>query len=337
MFDIQFPAEGWGISRMTSALHSNNGPEIDWDRDSGKIPMFPLFKNLELSDYKNVLALTKGFPPYSDFDFGSMYAWNFTESMLISNLNGNLVVRFADYVSGDFFFTFIGTNRPNETAETLLKHSVESGARPELKLVPASVASKLNTSTFSVNDDPDNTDYILSVGKLATYDGPELAAKRRHVSQFLRSAAEYRLETLDLNSEPTVAEMDRLYRIWQSQKAESGAPENEHEYVAMKRCIEASETLGLLAVGLFVEKSLAAFWILGILEDGYSISHFEKADTASHQGIFAFFKKQVAQLLAEMGTTQVNLEQDLGIPGLRRSKKSYAPQKLLRKFVVSLL
>ena len=87
----------------------------------------------------------------------------------------------------------------------------------------------------------------------------------------------------------------------------------------------------------FLRNSLSAFWILGILEDGYSISHFEKADTVSHQGVFAFVKKQVAHLLTEKGTTHVNLELDLGIPGLRRSKSSYAPHKHLRKYVVRLL
>ena len=91
---------------MTNARSPKGELHPDQAQASATLPKFPLFKNLELSDYANVLSFTKGFPPYSDFDFGSMYSWNFAESMLISNLYGNLVVRFADYVSGNHFFTF---------------------------------------------------------------------------------------------------------------------------------------------------------------------------------------------------------------------------------------
>ena len=65
---------------MTNVQDSKDEASLYLDQDIAQIPMFPTFKRLELSDYEDVVALTKGLPPYSDFDFGSMYAWNFTEN-----------------------------------------------------------------------------------------------------------------------------------------------------------------------------------------------------------------------------------------------------------------
>ena len=64
------------------------------------IPQFPEFKSLELSDKKDIESFTKRFPPYSDFNFVSMWSWDIKEEIRISQLNGNLVVRFTDYLTG---------------------------------------------------------------------------------------------------------------------------------------------------------------------------------------------------------------------------------------------
>ena len=80
------------------------------------IPEFPEFKKLELSDKEDVEAFTKKFPPYSDFNFVSMWSWDIKGEMRLSILNGNLVVRFTDYITGDPFYSFLGNNKTNETA-----------------------------------------------------------------------------------------------------------------------------------------------------------------------------------------------------------------------------
>ena len=53
---------------------------------SNMIPNFPNFKIIELSDRESILAITKEFDPYSDFDFGNIIFWDYTEKMLISKL-----------------------------------------------------------------------------------------------------------------------------------------------------------------------------------------------------------------------------------------------------------
>jgi len=87
------------------------------------LPQFPDFKCLEWNDRKQVEQYTAPFPPYSDFNFTSLYAWDVDNKMRISDLHGNLVILFSDYVTGEAFLSFIGTNNLPETACTLIDYS----------------------------------------------------------------------------------------------------------------------------------------------------------------------------------------------------------------------
>ena len=88
------------------------------------ITQFPDFKPLELFDKKYIETFTVQFPPYSDFNFTSIWAWNTNDKFQISNLNGNLVVLFYDYVSNNPFFSFIGSNKIEDTAARILEYSI---------------------------------------------------------------------------------------------------------------------------------------------------------------------------------------------------------------------
>ena len=79
------------------------------------IPNFPEFKALELSDREEIENITKQFPPYSDYHFPSMYIWDIHEPILLSVLNKNLVIRQSDCLTGEPFYSFIGTNSIEET------------------------------------------------------------------------------------------------------------------------------------------------------------------------------------------------------------------------------
>lgn len=75
------------------------------------IPQFPEFKIVEVGDREAVESHTHRYPPYSDFNFTSLWAWDTSNERMISELNGNLVVRFTDYATNEPFLSFLGTNK----------------------------------------------------------------------------------------------------------------------------------------------------------------------------------------------------------------------------------
>src|SRR3989344_3847914 len=117
------------------------------------IPQFPDFKKLELKDKDEICGLTAQYPPYSDFDFVSMWSWDFKEEIRISSLKGNLVVRFTDYITGEPFYSFLGTKEVNETTDILLNKSSEEGLTPKLKLIPEVAIHELDTTFFLTKSD----------------------------------------------------------------------------------------------------------------------------------------------------------------------------------------
>jgi hypothetical protein len=61
------------------------------------------------------------------------------------------------------------------------------------------------------------------------------------------------------------------------------------------------------------------------------VGHFWKADTR-YSGIYTFLLHVVASALATRGCRLMNIQEDLGDPGLRGFKQHLRPRFLLRKY-----
>ena len=93
------------------------------------------------------------------------------------------------------------------------------------------------------------------------------------------------------------------------------------------------EALELKGGLLRVDGELAAFSIgEPICSNTFGV-HIEKADTRFH-GAYPAMAQAFAAHFA-MDYTYLNREEDLGIPGLRKSKLSYYPELLLEKWTAT--
>jgi hypothetical protein len=299
------------------------------------LPHFPKFKTLELSDAEAVQRYTTRYAPFSDFNFACLWSWNIDSSVLLSQLNGNLVVRLEDYVTGEAFYSFLGDCRVNETVETLIDLSLRENLTPRLQLVPEVAAGQLDTNRFAITEDDRHADYILMVDRLCSYQGSRLASKRNEVRKFLRLCPETRFKALDLHDPSVIAQCRTLFRRWNERRSAEGDPEAEREFKAFGRCLQGQAYFPLIGAGIFADEVLVAASILEVVDNQYAFTHFEKADMANFPGIGSFLNQQVANLLASRGIQYINIEQDLGIAGLRLNKRSYFPCGYLRKFSVS--
>ena len=299
------------------------------------LPQFPQFKKLELSDAEDVQRYTARYAPFSDFNFACLWSWNIDSSVLLSELNGNLVVRLGDYVSGEVFYSFLGDRRVNDTVEALIDLSCKENLQPRLHLVPEVAAGQLDTDRFSITEDDRHADYILMVDRLCTYQGSRFASKRNEVRKFLRLCPQTRFEILHLNCASTIGQCQDLFRRWNARRSGQHDKDTERESKAFERCLQSQAHFPLIGTGIFADEVLVALSILEIVDNKYAFTHFEKADMANFPGIGSFLNQQVANLLAARGIQYINIEQDLGIAGLRMSKRSYFPCGYLRKFSVS--
>jgi len=298
------------------------------------LPRFPRFKQLELSDAGEVQRYALFYGPFAEFNFASLWSWNLDNSVLLSELDGNLVVRLTDYATGAVFYSLLGDSDLNRAVEALISLSCREKLQPKLQLVPEIVAQRLDKEIFSITEDDNHADYILLVDRLLTYQGTRLASKRNEVRKFSRLCPTSRFGILDLSDTAIIEESRAVFERWINRKAVGNLADTGRELQAFERCLNSQDHLRLIGTGIFADDSLIAFSILQIVDENNAFTLFEKADTGQFPGIGPFLNQQVANLLAAQGIRYINIEQDLGIAGLRMSKRSYDPCSYLKKFSV---
>lgn len=298
------------------------------------LPQFPEFKPLALSDRDCVRRHTASYPPFSDFNFTSLWSWNVDNRALLCEFNGNLVVKTGDHITGNAFYSFLGNGRANETMADLIELSKRERFKSTLKFIPEMVAEQLDPNCFSVSEVLGDADYILSVDRLVTYQGASLSSKRTEVRKFLKLHPESRFELRDLNCASTLEQLSDLFMRWKSRRTDPDACAADIEFDAFKRCLKDQAQLGIIGGAVFVGDTIAAVSLMEIVDGKFAYIHFEKADTADFPGISAFLNQEVAKFLAAKGIRYINIAEDLAVAGLRMNKRSYSPCAYLRKYSV---
>lgn len=278
----------------------------------------------------------RDFHPYSDYNFTSLYSWDIFDSILISRLNDNLVVKFNDYVTNKAFFSFIGINKVNTTAEILLKRSAEEGLGP-LQLIPHSVAQEIDSSQLKVEEDRDQFDYIVAIDDQVNLSGERNHPKKRRIKKLLTSGAEIQDFALGkIGSHISREEISQVFEQWVKARAERGVDvrETENESKALLRLLGAKPPLDAEVFTITINGKMSAFFVGEELPNNYFIGHFEKADP-DIEGLYQYLKHTVALNLQARGIKHMNIEQDLGIEGLRKAKLGVHPVHFLKKHTIS--
>jgi len=293
------------------------------------IAQFPRFSRLSISSKGLVESITSRFEPYSDFNFASLFSWDDGTTEL-SILNDNLVIKLVDYISGQPVYSILGSNKIDESLELLLPLA------KELKLVPEVTIENLrNNGHFEIREDRDNFDYIYNLDLLAHLPGGGLKKKRNKVSGFQKA---FDTQALFVSTKLLRAEdapsIDRIFVEWTKLPYKS-IEEVQPEHKALSRLVQYSDAFKLYLTEVLIDSSLVAFSINEQVSPRYAVCHFEKALPA-HQdkNIYTYLSNQVAKELASLGCSLVNWEQDLGLPGLRKSKLSYNPSGFLKKYSI---
>jgi hypothetical protein len=291
------------------------------------IPSFPEFKALEPTDREAVEAVVHTFPPYSDFSFTNLYAWD----AQVSFLHGNLAVRLTDYVSGAPLLSFIGRHRLAETARQMLDLAKTQFGSAHLRLIPESAAQELAEAGFCLTADEAATDYVFAIAHIAGMHEWTGHSVPRRIRQFAARHPDYsvRLTPLvDIDAD----EFRELFTLWATRKGYA-SPRTSREFPAFDRFLRLADPR-IETVGLYVDARLVGFSSFELMPGGTAIVHFSKADNSFHGGVCDVLFWEEAKLLRSSGVTHYNWGTDLGLQSLRLSKKKYKPCQFLRAFTV---
>jgi len=181
------------------------------------IPQFPNFKKIELADRSAIESFTQDFLPYSDYNFTSLWIWNVKNGMQFSQLDKNLIVKFTDYFTGEPFYSFLGHQISQKALGQLFDFIDGEGQKQTLRLVPEECIQGIRADQFTIKEDPNNFDYILSIPELMTYGGRSLRGKKNFVNRFHKL---YRstMNECDLGNPNVQMMIQELFSFWAKQK-----------------------------------------------------------------------------------------------------------------------
>lgn len=296
-------------------------------------PNFPDFKPITYDDKPHIELITSQFTPYSDFNFTSAYTWNIDDDHAYSFDRQNLILKLADYVTGEPVYTAIGNDEIEATIHKLREYCEATHGATCIKLLPDDTATTLNTCNIALEEDHDNHDYIFSLPELARLEGRRYKNKRQAAN---KCAREYQVtfETLTSISTDHSTAVEELIQQWQQGKAQRGKTDTQSdmELRALRRAfINFNNEDRLLLSLAYANGQLVGFSIDELLHNEFVISHYFKT-IPSIPGLSEHFNQYVADVLHSKGYSYWNWEQDLGIEELRRMKAGYRPIKTLKKY-----
>ncbi len=288
------------------------------------------FKVIELSDRNWIMELLRK----SDFrgceyNFSNNFAWHRLYNTTICRYKDFYISRSMKYGlrftfpagSGDYKDLFLALRKEAEELNSPLV--VSSVTDENLKLF-----EELFPGEYTVSCDESDSDYIYDAEKLRTLSGKKYHQKRNHLARFYENNWEYS-EMTEKDFDECIEFAVRSYNLNKAYDDESAVAE-QYAINTFMNCFGQLELKGGV---IRIDGKVEGFTIGdGINSDTFDI-HIEKAN-ASVQGAYVAINNEFAKSAA-VGYTYINREEDLGLEGLRKSKRSYYPVIMLRKNVVT--
>ncbi|MDE5575996.1 MAG: phosphatidylglycerol lysyltransferase domain-containing protein, partial [Oscillospiraceae bacterium] len=223
--------------------------------------------------------------------------------------------------SGDYKDLFITLKREAEEMNSPLV--VSSVTDENLRLFEEMFAGQ-----YSVSCDEADCDYVYDAEKLRTLSGKKYHQKRNHLARFYENNWEYSTLT-EKDFDECIEFAVNSYNLNQSYDDESSVAEQ----FAINTFMNYYNELELKGGVIRVDGKVQGFTIGDAINSNTFDIHIEKAN-AEIQGAYAAINNEFAKS-ATAGYDYINREEDLGLEGLRRSKRSYHPVIMLRKNTVT--
>jgi hypothetical protein len=267
----------------------------------------------------------------ADFNFGNIYIWDKHYKQLVCRFEDRMITKLRYEGKSTFVFP-IGSGPLRPAIEAAREYADFKGYPFTLRGITQENRALLEEAYpdgFSFTEDTVNADYIYDIEKLSTYAGKALHSKKNHCNRF---EAEYSWKFVPISRELIPYCLDMLSE-WSEDNSNRLDPSIAFEHDAIIRAFAAYEDLGLFG-GVLVANGIIMGFTLGELtcRDTFDV-HFEKA-IATVNGAYPMVCRELSRLVKSTypDVLYMNREDDMGFESLRRSKESYKPEYLLKKY-----
>lgn len=271
-----------------------------------------------------------------NFTFANLIGWQFLFDTEVCLMPGIVIFRYMFSHRQPAYFISSSSLPSTYIIEKLRNRTADKGLPLTLIAVEDDWAAQLKEQygdTITVEPLRNSYDYIYRRDELELMQGKNLKAKRNHVNKFLSEHPDY--EYRELTPEH-FDECRRLQVLW-NEEIHHDNPWYGNTIESEHRMIETVfanwSELDILGGAIFVDGKMIAFSFGAAVTNDTFDTCVEKADRII-SGAFNIINQQMAQHLPPQ-FRYINREEDMGLEGLRKSKTSYHPDRLLSYNIIT--
>ncbi len=307
---------------------------------------YPQFRPIDIQDKPLFDEAFAAKPPaISEFTFTNLYAWRHIYKLSAATLDGLIILRSEAGAAGAApeFFEPIGEG----DVKSAISKIIDDTGGEFIRLPEETVALFRDDRSFgrlrrpqddnsraplrvpyNIVPDPDNDDYLYRTEDLAKLVGKKYDGKRNLIKKF-KSAYEY--EYIKLNAANAKSALD-FEDAWCQIKDCDSVRGLYNEREAVREMLANFAGFALTGGAIKVEGAIRAVAVGERLNKDTLVMHILKADP-NIAGLYQAMMHEFVVTEAS-GFEFINLEQDLGVEGLRKSKLSYHPVAMVKKYII---
>jgi len=305
----------------TKSKNQNNISPLDW---------MPLTQRL----FDRLIKTTHHYDIYSDFVATNIWAYMGSSALLCFHEEG-VAIRMLDDYDNQPYYTLLARKSSSRLLDEILMHSASEGASTLLRHVPAETIRFLrkDNRVNSIEHDRDNHDYVYSVDKFIHFKNRKLKTRKKELDKLHKKFPNLDVRYDLQHNNILVNDIKKLYKTWIDQTKQV---QWQKDYDALCRVMK-QQTVPQIIVSIYDEDEMIGFTINELIHKSYYMGFSGKANR-KYPGLSIALEHETAKIMkTTYGCKYLNLEQDLGIEGLRNFKLSLSPDRMIKKYKVVIL
>jgi len=169
-------------------------------------------------------------------------------------------------------------------------------------------------------------DYVYQASNLAELTGSAYSKIRNRLNKFKNNNV-YTVENIDENNIDETQEFLHRWCLWKDCESD---PILENEKKAVLFSMDHFFELGLSGIAIRIKNEIEAISVFEKMNPDTAVVHYEKG-SPDYDGIYKAINQETAKILQKQ-VKYINRESDMNLPGLRRAKMSYHPNRMVEVF-----
>jgi len=265
-----------------------------------------------------------------EFSFANVYLWG-RQKMAVMDEQILLFSCFGRYCGYPWP---LGAGDKKAALDAILADAHEKGIACCINGMDAAARDQLEAfypGKFRFEADEGSFDYVYDIDALAELPGKNYHGKRNHIHRFEETFPDHRTEPLSAANVDAVREMAADW--YRERLAENPDSDFKLEMAALERAFRDFDAIGMEGLVLLEHDRVLAVTLGSRLTDDTFDVQFEKA-RADAPGAYPMINREFARYLRKKfpDLRYLDREEDMGIEGLRRAKRSYHPHHMIEKF-----